>query len=353
AVFWMWISALLAMLLKFAEVVLAQRHRRYDARGRIHGGAPYYIKVAFGGTCGRVLAALFAALCVCCSLTLGAMIQTAAAAEALSTTFALPPIAVGMALGLLVALLLLLGARGVERACTAIVPFACVLFSVGSLVAIALHAKALPDALAAIFRGAWQGESAAGGVLGFFTSRAVRYGVARGLVSNEAGCGTAPFAHAMAESDLPARQGLFGVLEVFVDTVLLCTLSALVILTSGVPVERGGGMRYALAAYTATLGGAAAPLLTACVLLFAFATVLCWAHYGSESLRVLTQSRLAARLLVLAVALFCVLGALAAPTLVWELTDLILALMALINVTALLLLRREVIRESELLKASP
>ncbi len=353
AVFWMWISALFAMLLKYAEVVLAQKHRRFDPQGRAHGGAPYYIKVAFGGRAGSVLAALFALLCTCCALSLGAMIQTAAAAEALATLCPMPPIWVGIAFGGIAAAVLLLGARGVERACTALVPFACLLFGLASLVAILVRVEELPGAFRAIFCGAWQGESAAGGVLGFFTSRAVRYGVSRGMVSNEAGCGTAPIAHAAAESDLPARQGLLGILEVFVDTILLCTLTALAILTSGAPVQQGGGMRYALFSYGATLGSLAAPLLCACVLLFALATVLCWGHYGAESLRMLRWERAAGRLFPVAVGLSCVLGAVAAPALLWELTDLILALMALINVTALLLLRREVIRESELLKAPP
>jgi AGCS family alanine or glycine:cation symporter len=236
---------------------------------------------------------------------------------------------------------------------TALVPFACLLFGVGALAAILLRVWALPGAFRAIFCGAWQGESAAGGILGFFTSRALRYGVSRGLVSNEAGCGTAPIAHTAAQSDLPARQGLLGILEVFVDTVLLCTLTALVILTSGAPVQQGGGMRYALAAFSLTLGGFARPVLVACVLLFAFATVLCWGHYGAESLRMLSCERLAKSAFPVAIGLSCVLGAVAAPSLLWELTDLILALMALVNVAALLALRREVIDESGLLRASP
>lgn len=346
AVFWMWISALLAMLLKYAEVVLALRTRRYDKEGRAHGGAPYYIKEAFRGRVGRGMAALFAVLCVGCSLTLGGVVQSAAAAEALQGAFSVPPPAVGILLGAATALILATGARGVERACTAIVPLVCALFAAASLAAIWLRAEAIPAALSRIFRDAFTVRSATGGVLGFLNTAALRYGVARGIVSNEAGCGTAPIAHAAAEGVSPSRQGRFGVLEVFVDTILLCTVTALVILTSGVPAQAGGGMRYALAAYRATLGEMAAPLLALSVLLFAFATVLCWAHYGAESLRYLTKSRAASAALVAVLAVACILGAVAAPGLVWDLTDLILSLMALLNIAALLSLRHTVIEES-------
>lgn len=346
AVFWMWISALFAMLLKYAEVVLAMRTRRYDGKGRAHGGAPYYIRVAFGGRLGRLLASLFALLCVACSFTLGGVVQSAAAAEVLEGAFSLPPILVGTVLGGLAALILATGARSVERACTAIVPAVCLLFTVASLAAILLRVEAVPRAMSAIFRDAFRARSAMGGVLGFLNTAALRYGVARGIVSNEAGCGTAPIAHAAATGTSPARQGRLGILEVLVDTVLLCTVTALVILTSGVPVQEGGGMRYALAAYSATLGSLAEPILALSVLLFAFATVLCWAHYGAESLRYLTKKRALARMLPLVTAASCILGAVAAPDLVWDLTDLILALMAILNISALLALRRDVMEES-------
>ena len=217
--------------------------------------------------------------------------------------------------------------------------------TVGSLAAIFMRREALPAALTAIFKGAFRAESATGGVLGFFTSQAVRYGVARGLVSNEAGCGTAPMAHAAADVAYPAEQGRWGIIEVLVDTILLCTLTAVVILTSGVMPVEGGGMAYALAAYGAVLGGAAAPLLAVSVLIFAFATVLCWTHYGNECIYTLT-GRKKGTFLPVAVALSCLVGALAAPSLIWDMTDLVLALMTLLNLVALLCLRREVKEES-------
>ncbi len=346
AVFWMWVSALLAMFLKYAEVVLAVKYRRYDAAGRAHGGAPYYMKKAFPGRVGRALGGIFCLLCLACMFTLGGVVQSAAASEAMSRAFSVPPALTGAVLGVLACLILWRGSAGVARACTVLVPVVCALFAVGSLVAILMRAEALPVAFAAIFKGAFSMESVAGGALGFFTSRAVRYGVARGIVSNEAGCGTAPIAHAAANVRCPHEQGVWGIVEVFVDTILLCTMTALVILTSGVPVQEGGGMSYALAAYAAVLGKAAAPLLAVSVLIFAFATVLCWVHYGAESLYALT-GRKNSRILPLFVAFFCLLGAVAAPSLVWDITDLVLAVMTLLNLVALLALRHEVLEGSE------
>ncbi len=347
AVFWMWISALLAMFLKYAEVVLAVRTRVRDGAGRAHGGAPYYIRKAFGGGVGKGIAAVFAVLCTLCALLLGGVVQSAAAAEAVTGALGIPSFITGAALGIVAALVLAVGAKGVERVCTAIVPAVCVLFFVGSAAAILLRAERLPEAFASIFKGAFSAESAAGGIVGFFTSRALRYGVARGVVSNEAGCGTAPFAHAAAEAQSPAAQGLWGIVEVFVDTILLCTVTALVILVSDVPVCEGGGMLYALSAYAAILGPVAAPLLAVSVCLFAFATVLCWAHYGAESLYALTGKERKPRLFALFVLLACILGAVAAPSLVWDLTDLLLGIMTVINVTALLSLRHRVKEETQ------
>ena len=345
AVLWMWVSALLAMLLKYAEIVLAVRHRCYDAQGRAHGGASYYIKKAFRGRVGGVLGGAFAILCLLCMLTLGGVVQSAAASEAMQAAFGASPILTGALLGMGACLVLACGGVAVERACTVLIPVVCAIFAFGSLAAITMRAEALPSAFAAIFKDAFSAESATGGVLGFFTSRAVRYGVARGLVSNEAGCGTAPIAHAAARVAHPHDQGVWGIVEVFVDTILLCTLTALVILTSGVPVCEGGGMAYALAAYEAVLGKAASPLLAVSVVLFAFATVLCWAHYGKESIYALS-GKSGGGFLPLAVALACIVGAVAAPALVWDATDLVLALMTLLNLSALLILRREVKEES-------
>ena len=350
AVFWMWVSALLAMLLKYAEIVLALRSRRYDEKGRAHGGAMYYIKEAFEGRVGKGLAGLFAVLCVVCSFLLGGVIQSNAAAGAMADAFGAPPLVTGVVIGALAALILACGARHVEDACTWIVPLVCVGFTVASVAVLILRREALPDAFGSIFAGALHQNRGTAGVLGFFTSRALRYGVARGLISNEAGCGTAPIAHAAADTKSHAAQGLWGILEVFVDTVLLCTLTALVILVSGVPLS-GEGVALAISAYGAVLGRAAPPILALSILLFAFATVLSWSHYGAESLLYLTRRESSRKWMVPLVAAGAVLGSISAATPVWELTDLVIALMAVINIAALVAKRRDVIAETKLLYA--
>lgn len=345
AVFWMWVSALVCMFLKYAEVVLAMRTRRYDETGAPYGGAPYYMRKAFGERVGGLLGACFAGLCFLCSLTLGGVIQSAAAAEVASEVLGIPPVWVGAALGVAAALILACGASGVERACTMLIPVVCVLFSGCSLLAIWIRREAVPEAFGSILKDAFCVESGVSGLLGFLTSRAVRYGVARGLVSNEAGCGTAPIAHAASPTRSPVRQGLLGMVEVFVDTILLCTMTALVILVSGAEPMAGAGTAYALLAYEGILGSVAAPLLTASVLLFAFATVLCWAHYGRQSIRFLARKG-AGRVLPACVCVACVLGSVAAPRVLWDVTDIVLGVMAVLNILALLCLGRDVIEET-------
>ncbi len=347
AVFWMWVSALFAMFLKYAEVVLAIRTRIYDEKDAPHGGAPYYITRAFKGRLGRVLAAVFALLCLACSLTLGGVMQSAAASEAMAHAFSLPSLVTGVGIGVLAVLVLSFGAAGVERACGVLVPLVCGLFTLLSVIALVLRREAIPAALARIFREAFSLRSSGAGVLGFAFAHAVRYGVARGIVSNEAGCGTAPIAHAASPARSGAHQGLFGMVEVAVDTLLLCTLTALVILVSGVPIVSGGGMRFAIEAYAAILGPMAMPAISLSVLLFAFATVLCWAHYGAESLRYLTGSARGSRALFAAFLGACVWGAVAAPHVVWDMTDLVLSLMAMLNIATLFALRRDVISETK------
>ncbi len=346
AVFWLWVAAFLAMPLKYAEVVLAQR-TRVVKNGRATGGAMYYIKEAFSGRAGRFFAALFALLCICCALTLGSVVQASAAAEAMASVFQVPAPLLGVLLAAFMLPVLAKGSKRVTAVCAGLVPFACVLFSVASLAVLFLARASLPAAFASIFREAFTVRGVGGGVLGVLGSRALRFGVARGIISNEAGCGTAPIAHAAANAKSPAEQGFFGILEVFVDTVLLCTMTALVLLVSGVGEVAGGGVATALTAYGAVLGPVAPPVLAVCILLFAVATLLCWAHYGREALSYLTESTRAARILSLLLSLAAFLGAVAAPAFVWGITDLTVSLMALVNITALLFLRQTVVLETK------
>jgi AGCS family alanine or glycine:cation symporter len=237
------------------------------------------------------------------------------------------------------------GARLVEGVCSTLVPPLCLLFVGLSLFVLIAAREAVPAAFEAIFKGAFRAESFGGGVLGVLTSKAVRYGVSRGLVSNEAGCGTAPIAHAGSNAQQAPTQGLLGMVEVFVDTILLCTLTALVILVSGVSGE--GGVSLAINAFAAVCGAWAVPLLSFCVAAFALATLVCWSHYGVEALCYLCPRLKVSRVVSFAVALAALSGALVAPPLVWQLTDMVLGAMTVLNVLTLLFCRRIIIRETE------
>lgn len=352
AVFWMLVSALVAMILKYAEIVLAVRHRRMTPAGQPHGGAPYYIRDGLEKAglprLGKVLAAVFAALCLVNAVTMGSLLQINAVAGALEESFSLPPLLTGAAVAILAVVTVKGGAKRISALTEKLVPFMTVGFLVACIAVLVLRRQRIPAALSAIWQDAFHPTSAGAGVLGFLLSKGMRYGVMRGLVSNEAGCGTAPIAHAAADTDLPARQGLFGLLEVFVDTVLLCTVTALCILVSdsGATAYGEDAVRTAQAAFTSVLGDFAGGFFAVAILLFGVATVICWAHYGMTCLGYLTDRSVAGTVYVLALAASLVLGAVTAPALAWTLADLAIAVMTLLNLTVLLLMHREVEEET-------
>lgn len=352
AIFWMWISAFFAMTLKYAEIVLAMRTRRFDGEGNPHGSAMNYIRAAFRERgfpiVGGLLAAIFAALCVVNALTMGSLLQVEAVSSALGDSFGIPRIWIGLGLSLLTLWCIRGGSHGMMRLTERLVPLMSIGYVILSVAVLIIRADALPGAFREIFEDALRPSSAVGGIGGFLTSRSVRYGTMRGLISNEAGCGTAPMAHATAVGGTPVRQGLMGVLEVFVDTLLLCTLTALVILVS--PSEAGAigsdFMRVTLSAYEAVLGTSATYFMSLAVLLFGFATVVCWAHYGLESVTYFSSLR-KMKILFGAIYLGAVLwGSVADAEPIWQITDLAIGGMTLINLTALLLLNHRVEEET-------
>lgn len=354
AIFWMWISALVAMLLKYAEIVLSQRYRVRDGAGNYHGGAMYYIVSAFSGGrlawMGRGLAVVFALLCVADALSTGCVIQANAIAGALAGVWHIPVWVCGLLLALLTALIVGRGAEKLSFLTEWLVPLMSGGYLLLSLAVLWVRRAELGAAFGAIFAGVLHTGSIGGGVLGFVSLRAIRYGTMRGLLSNEAGCGTAPIAHASSRSDRPAEQGFFGIFEVFVDTILLCTMTALVILVSPEVIAIFGenGVMMTIGAYAAVLGRPAACFLSVAVLLFGFATVVCWSHYGTECLLYLTGRRGWHFAYQLSVCLAVLVGAIAAPGSVWLAADLTIGLMTLINLYSLLCMRRQVKEETEI-----
>ena len=353
AVLWMLLSALVAMVLKYAEITLALRHRTLSPAGEATGGAPYYmeagLKQAGFSRAGKLLAAVFALLCLVNALTMGSLLQVNAVAGSMEEAFSIPPLVTGVAVAILSIIVVCGGAKRISALTEALVPFMTVGFLAVCAAVLILRRERIPDALAEIWRDAWHPMSAGAGIFGFLTSRGIRMGVMRGLISNEAGCGTAPMAHVAADTDLPARQGLFGLVEVFVDTVLLCTITALCILVSdsGPAAYGEDAVRTAQAAFSSVLGTWAGWFFALSILLFGVATVICWAHYGMTCVRYLTIRKSAGVVYVVLLAASLVAGSLAAPTLAWGLADAAIAVMTILNLCTLLLMHKEVEMETD------
>jgi len=356
AVFWMWLSALAAMLLKYAEVLLGLRYRK-KVRGEWHGGAPYYIKEGLARRGARglgiILAALFAVLCILDSFMTGCSIQSAAVSSALEGVLRIPSAVSGVILAVICTALLMRGTGAVMRVTELLVPVMCGGFLILSFFCMAARPREIWPALGLIFRDALRPEGAVFGVGGFLLSRAVRFGTMRGLLSNEAGCGTSPFAHAAADVKSPVEQGFWGIFEVFVDTILLCTVTAIVIIMNFDAVSElsGNPMMLAIRAYSCAFGGVWARFvegfLALSILCFGFATLLCWAHYGLECVGYLSGKKRYRTLYILLFALMIFLGATAAEGALWNIADFVIGAMILIHVPLLCFFSGEVLRETE------
>ena len=354
SVFWMWMSALVAMVLKYAEITLAMSHRRIDREsGEPYGGAPYYIKDTlsrrgFAGA-GKALAGFFALLCIVNSVTMGCMLQANAVSTSFEGVMGIEPWVVGALVAMLCCFVITGNARWVSGFCEKTVPFMTLGYIGVSLAVIWARREALPNAFTLIFDDAFAFDSVAGGVVGFLLSAKLRAGVMRGLVSNEAGCGTAPTAHASSNTKSPAKQGIWGIFEVFVDTILLCTLTAIVIILAGdgVLIFAENPMMMAVKAYSLVLGEWSEYYMCISVLFFAFATMVCWAHYGKESLRAITKRRGAVAGFIVVFCLFVFLGSVAAPAIAWLLADLSIGIMTIINLPILCINSREIRIETD------
>lgn len=352
SVLWMWVSAFVAMILKYAEIVLAMLFRERDRDGELHGGAYYYIKEFFTSRgfskIGGVMGGVFALLCLLNTASMGSIIQANAISSAFEGEFGVPVWLTGG--GVAIASFVIIS--GSSERISAFTEKIVIAMSVGyvllSVSALCLHSKEIIPALEKIFDDAFNIRSAGYGFLGFLFAGSFRMGCMRGLMSNEAGCGTAPAAHATSNTKSPAKQGLLGIVEVFVDTILLCTLTALVIIVAGegVLVSVDNPMLITLNAYAILLGGWAGVYITLSVLLFGFATIVCFAHYGREALRFICKKPILKRLFPIFYCLLVVFGSVCSASLAWELADLAIGLMTVINVSILCLMSGEVKRET-------
>lgn len=352
AVFWMWAGALLSMGIKYGEVALAVKYRR--KRGEEHcGGAMYYISDGLGrrfpGKNFTRFGGFFALLCVVNSLVTGNIVQSNSAAAVVPM---IPSGAAGVILAVLVGGSVLYGIQRIGKITSRLIPLLTGIYLVLSLYVIVVNIGELPGILGDIFRSAFRFRSAVGGAVGFTAREAVRYGVTRGIFSNEAGCGTSPTAHASADTKSPFHQGCFGIFEVIADTLILCTVTAFVLLIADrrfgiLTFVRGeGDAALTLHAFSTlvgdTAGGWVYGVLALSVILFAYATVLAQMYYGTAAVEYITKSRLAKWGYLLLSVCCAYFGAVMESDIMWVLADLAVCVMTVINIAVLLILRREI-----------
>lgn len=333
ALFWLWVSGVLGMCTKFAEIVIALNYRQRDGAGVFRGGAMYTLRDGLGWPS---LGALFALLTSVAAFGIGNMVQANSVADSLRASAGISPHVTGLILVALTALVILGGIRRIGEVAQVLVPSMGLLYVASGLVVLVVHLGEIPEALTLVFDGAFTGTAAAGGFAGSTVSSALRHGVARGLFSNEAGLGSAPMAHAAATTDHPVRQGLFGIFEVFVDTILVCSVTGLALLVTGVWTNGATGAALSGEAFSQGLQGSWGHLIvTTSVVLFAFSTVIGWSYYGETAIVFLVGPR-GALPYRLAWLLFLYLGATGSLQLIWSVADTLNGLMAIPNLLSVL-----------------
>ena len=279
---------------------------------------------------------------------MGGMIQVNAAAGAMKGVFDIPRIAVGCAFAFLALVAMKRGAAGILGFTEKLVPLMTLGFVALSVSVICVRPEATVSAIRLVFQDAFSIKCGVGGVIGFVTSDAIRYGTMRGIISNEAGCGTAPSAHAVADCSSPARQGVWGIFEVFVDTILLCTLTAIVIIVGGAYTSKTGDyMMLTVFSYSSVLGDAAGGFIAVSVVLFGLATVLCWGHYGMESVRYLLGRKGIGKAFIYLYVLSVAVGSVLSADAIWELADFAVGAMTVINLCIIIAMSREVKEETD------
>jgi len=335
AIFWMWLAAIVGMTTKFAEVVLAVNFREKTEDGRFVGGPMYYIENGLGKSW-KWLAVLFAFFGALASFGIGNMTQANSVAMAVQESFNIPPLATGIALAVLTFLVIVGGIKRIGKITEKLVPFMSAIYILGGLFILFSNLGAIPGAFALIFSRAFTGTAAIGGFAGSTMAMAIRFGIARGVFTNEAGLGSAPIAHAAATTDHPVRQGLWGVFEVFMDTIVICSITALAIITTGVWETGETGAVLTTMSFNAAIPGGGL-IVTIGIVLFAFSTILGWAYYGERCLEYLagTKPILAYRL---AWVVFVVIGAIGGLEFIWSLADTLNGLMAIPNLVGVFFL---------------
>ena len=337
AIFWMWISAFFGMSTIFAEAVMAQKFKQVSDDGTVTGGPVYYIRGAFKGTFGKVLAAIFAVLIIFALGFMGNAVQSNSIAASWNTAFGVPKIAMGIFVAVVSLFVFTGGMKRIAKVTELIVPIMAAFYIVGSLIVIFANVTAIPGAFRDIIVGAFNPSAVAGGAMGATLKIAVQKGVARGLFSNEAGMGSTPHAHAVAKVKHPVEQGFVAMIGVFIDTFVILNLTALVIITTGSRTSGFTGAELSQYAFSTLYGKFGEIFIAICMLFFAFSTIIGWYFFGEANIRYLFGAK-AVKIYSIIVCICVVLGSLQEVELVWNMADCFNSMMVIPNAIALVAL---------------
>jgi AGCS family alanine or glycine:cation symporter len=358
ALFWMWVTALVGMVTKFSEAVLSVKYRQKNADGSMSGGPMYYIEKGLGM---KWLAVIFALCGMVAAFGIGSMTQANSVTLAITSqidvggsmnipvlgSISVLSLAIGLVLVLITAMVTFGGIKRIGEVASILVPFMAVFYIIGGLCVLALNFDRIPDALILVFTYAFTPYAAVGGVAGYAVAQAVRYGMARGVFSNEAGLGSAPIAYAAAKTNSPVNQGLIAITEVFLDTLVICSITGLVVLTSGLwddGTYTSTGLT--IAAFANSLGTPGLIVVVISAILFGYSTILGWAYYGEQCFHYLFGNKMKKvyKVLFLCAVLF---GSVTKVALVWDISDTFNGMMAIPNLVALVALSGVVVAETK------
>ncbi|MEN2768255.1 alanine/glycine:cation symporter family protein [Ornithinibacillus xuwenensis] len=339
AVFWMWITALFGMATKYAEAILAVKYRSQNSKGEMSGGPMYYLEKGLNA---KWLGILFAIFGACAAFGIGNMVQSNSVSDALESTFNIPTWATGIILTVLAGVVILGGIKSIGKVTAFFVPIMALFYVIGGLIIIVMNIDIVPAAINVIFTDAFTASAVGGGLLG----TVIRYGVARGVFSNEAGLGSAPIAAAAAKTDYPGRQALVSMTQVFIDTIIVCSITGITIVMADLAGSGLDGAPLTSASFAAFLGDTGSYIVTIGIVLFAFSTIVGWSYYGEKCFSYLFNDRVVPIYRVVFV-LAVMYGAVETLDLVWGISDIMNALMAVPNLIGLLGLSGVVVYETK------
>jgi AGCS family alanine or glycine:cation symporter len=340
AVFWMWVTAAFGMALKYAECLLSLHYREIQPDGIVGAGPMYYLEK---GLKQKWLAVLFALFATIASFGIGNMVQANSVAEPVYTHFGIPKLVTGLVIGVLVFAVIVGGIKRIGQVASRLVPFMCIFYVAGGIIIICTRLEAIPDAFFLIFKGAFTGSAAAGGFAGAALAQAIRFGVARGVFSNESGLGSAPIAHGAARTEEPVREGLVAMLGPFIDTIVICSMTALVIVLTGAYTSGETGAVLTANAFNKGILGFGGYIVAFGIIFFAFSTAISWSYYGDRCIDYLFGKKLVIPYRVF----YCILlpvGAYIKLEAAWAISDIFNAMMAWPNLIGLIFLSPVVIR---------